>query len=352
MSTTFAADTLAPKETDATEAAAISRTVPLPVPFKNVVFSGGGMKFFAYLGVIRRLRLQNISGIGGTSAGALFAVLCALTKFDDACISNIMYNFDYAGLSQFLNADMLVTMIKTAGILHLDDVIDFFGLFLEPVFGSVEDVTMKLLWEKTGYYIRIGASDILRQVPFVFDHINTPNVRLIDALWSSMCIPYAMQPIHMKIDGQPYMFVDGGFTSNLPGHMFPSDNLLCVTLYKLHEPLNEPLAKDHPLYNGFDENEPLFEQHMSLLRAIVFTPINFSHRAIGITHQDAFVLSARYDDVPFYKFTISQTEKMNMEVRGYECADAFVMVQYMLWSLAWLVISVGRIRAGRYACDP
>ena len=44
-------------------------------PFRNLVFEGGGVKGIAYVGTMRVLEskgiLQNISRVGGTSAGAI-----------------------------------------------------------------------------------------------------------------------------------------------------------------------------------------------------------------------------------------------------------------------------------------
>ena len=51
-------------------------------PFKNLVFEGGGVKGIAYVGALRKLEERNILGnierVGGTSAGAINAVLVAL----------------------------------------------------------------------------------------------------------------------------------------------------------------------------------------------------------------------------------------------------------------------------------
>ena len=51
-------------------------------PFKNLIFEGGGVKGVAYVGALRELKkrkiLGNIKRVGGTSAGAINAVLLAL----------------------------------------------------------------------------------------------------------------------------------------------------------------------------------------------------------------------------------------------------------------------------------
>ena len=51
-------------------------------PFKNFVFEGGGVKGIAYVGALQTLQANNvmesIQRVGGTSAGAINAVLLAL----------------------------------------------------------------------------------------------------------------------------------------------------------------------------------------------------------------------------------------------------------------------------------
>ena len=51
-------------------------------PFRNLIFEGGGVKGIAYVGALQELEkhkiLKNIKRVGGTSAGAINAVLLAL----------------------------------------------------------------------------------------------------------------------------------------------------------------------------------------------------------------------------------------------------------------------------------
>jgi len=51
-------------------------------PFRNLVFEGGGVKGVAYVGALATLEekgiLEQIQRVGGTSAGAINAVLLAL----------------------------------------------------------------------------------------------------------------------------------------------------------------------------------------------------------------------------------------------------------------------------------
>ena len=66
--------------------------------FKNLVFEGGGVKGIAYVGALQELKnrgiLQKIKRVGGTSAGAINAVLlsigCSLEE-----TQQILWNLDF-----------------------------------------------------------------------------------------------------------------------------------------------------------------------------------------------------------------------------------------------------------------
>ena len=65
--------------------------------FRNLVFEGGGVKGIAYVGTMEVLEdrgiLQNIDRVGGTSAGAINAVLTALNFSNDE-VSDILGSLD------------------------------------------------------------------------------------------------------------------------------------------------------------------------------------------------------------------------------------------------------------------
>ena len=68
-------------------------------PFKNLVFEGGGVKGIAYVGAFKELKkreiLQNIARVGGTSAGAINAVLLTLDysyKQTEEILTNLDFN--------------------------------------------------------------------------------------------------------------------------------------------------------------------------------------------------------------------------------------------------------------------
>lgn len=66
--------------------------------FSNLVFEGGGVKGLAYVGAMQVLRekgiLRNIKRVGGTSVGAINAILCAL-RYSDTEQRTILKAMDF-----------------------------------------------------------------------------------------------------------------------------------------------------------------------------------------------------------------------------------------------------------------
>ena len=62
---------------------------------KNLIFEGGGVRGIAYCGVIKELekanKISTIENVGGTSAGAITALLLSL-GYNSAEIENIIYS--------------------------------------------------------------------------------------------------------------------------------------------------------------------------------------------------------------------------------------------------------------------
>ena len=77
----------------------------MPYNFRNLVFEGGGVKGIAYVGAMevlgRRGILRDISRVGGTSAGAINALLFAL-GYSNAETKKLLTGLDF---TTFLDDD-------------------------------------------------------------------------------------------------------------------------------------------------------------------------------------------------------------------------------------------------------
>jgi NTE family protein len=194
-------------------------------PFKNLVFEGGGVKGIAYVGAIKVLEekgiLPNIERVGGTSAGAINAVLVGL-GYTSAQTMNIMNKLDF---KKFMDDDF--------GVLRdVDRLLNEFGWHKGAYFRKW---ISKLIKKRTGnpdatfaevqkqkkakgfrdmYFIGANISTHFAEA---FSHEHTPRMCIADAVRISMSIPLFFAS-HRSPRGDVY--VDGGLLDNYPVKLF------------------------------------------------------------------------------------------------------------------------------------
>jgi NTE family protein len=194
-------------------------------PFKNLVFEGGGVKGIAYVGAIKVLEekgiLPNIERVGGTSAGAINAVLVGL-GYTSAQTMNIMNKLDF---KKFMDDDFGV-------IRDVDRLLNEFGWHKGAFFrkwisklikkrtGNPDATFAELQQQKKAKGFRdmyfIGAN-ISTHFAEVFSHEHTPRMCIADAVRISMSIPLFFAS-HRSPRGDVY--VDGGLLDNYPVKLF------------------------------------------------------------------------------------------------------------------------------------
>ncbi|WP_243633290.1 patatin-like phospholipase family protein [Paenibacillus xerothermodurans] len=80
-------------------------------PFRNLVFEGGGVKGIAYAGALEVLKdegiLENIRRTGGSSAGAIIALLIGLNY----SVDQIKVTLERMNLTDFMDEDIASVQI-------------------------------------------------------------------------------------------------------------------------------------------------------------------------------------------------------------------------------------------------
>lgn len=196
-------------------------------PFKNLVFEGGGVKGIAYVGAMevfeKKQILQNIVRVGGTSAGAINAVLFA-AGFSNvetlAELSKLDFNKfkdDSWGVLSDMNR-----LRDEFGWYKGDYFRDWIGNLLKKKTGSV-DITFKALQELTGKELFVYASNISTNFAEIYSPEHTPRTRVADAVRRSMSIPLFFRAIR---DDRDDVFVDGGVINNFPVKLFDREKYL------------------------------------------------------------------------------------------------------------------------------
>ena len=218
--------------------------------FKNLVFEGGGVKGIAYLGALDVLAQRNILPgivrIGGTSAGAINAILLGL-GFSLKETKKILWSLDF---HQFMDDSWGLVrdanrLINDFGWYKGDFFREWIGQLISQKTGNSESTfadieAMKENKEfKSLYFMGTNLSTSFSEI---FSAEHTPRICIADAVRISMSIPLFFAA-RRSMRGDVY--VDGGVLDNYPIKLFDRKKYLDSTNYsepEYYQRINASLA--------------------------------------------------------------------------------------------------------------
>ncbi len=220
-------------------------------PFRNLIFEGGGVKGIAYAGALEVLEakgiLPNIQRVGGTSAGAINAVLLGL-GYSNEETKAILKALDFKNFLD--NSWGLVPDIHRL----LSDYGwykgDFFRRWISELIrrktGNGESTFKDIAeqGEKKGFKeVYVIGTNLSTHFAEVFSPEHTPRMVLADAVRISMSIPlfFAAQ---RNLRGDVY--VDGGVLENYPIRLFDRKKYIADQNFEAHS--REP--EDYKKHNS------------------------------------------------------------------------------------------------------
>lgn len=226
--------------------------------FKNLVFEGGGVKGIAYVGALQVLEqkgvLGGISRVGGTSAGAITAILVGL-NYSTSEIENILKDLDF---NKFMDDSFGVVrdtsrLLNEFGWYRGDYFREWIGDIIAKKTGSSEARFVDVFAQKEEkgfrdlYFLGTNLSTRFSEV-FSFEH--TPRMCVADAVRISMSIPLFFAA---KCSPRDDIYVDGGVLDNYPVKLFDrkkfvEKNFLMPEYYKQHNNSLEKAGKDVSSY--------------------------------------------------------------------------------------------------------
>lgn len=209
--------------------------------YNTLLFSGGGFKGCAYVGVFKKLEeiiqerkiaeslpdfnkdtckipIININTVCAVSVGTIFSLIFLMgysfiemleevltKKFDTLKNIKIMNFVNKYGLD---SGDLLMKWIESLMIRKNVDI----------------NITLYDFFEKTKVDFQIIATNLNKYCYKKFNYIDTPNVKVLDAIRMSISIPFIFTT--NKFEGDYY--VDGGISENYSIRMFENnlDNVL------------------------------------------------------------------------------------------------------------------------------
>lgn len=196
-------------------------------PFKNLVFEGGGVKGIAYVGALHELEkrdiMKNVRRVGGTSAGAINAVLVALDYSLDET-QEILSQLDF---NNFMDDSWGVVrdaqrLIHEFGWYKGDFFRSWIGNLIRQKAGN-EHATFNDLKNRGFRDLFLVGTNLSTRFAEVFSTEHTPRMRIADAVRISMSIPLFFTAVrNIRHD----VYVDGGVFENYPIKLFDREKYI------------------------------------------------------------------------------------------------------------------------------
>jgi predicted acylesterase/phospholipase RssA len=193
---------------------------------KNIIFTGGGLKGWAYIGTLRALDeyidFKQIEQVIGVSVGSLFGLCYILGIPWDFLLEYIMD----LNIKEYLdiNLDTLLTNQSfLEGIKFTEILKKIISTKIPP------DITFKELGYYTNVLFTVNALNVTEQKLEYFNSKLTPDIKVIDAIRASCNLPFFFPPY--KIGN--CFYYDGGICNNCPIDLV--DELFTIAFDISHE---------------------------------------------------------------------------------------------------------------------
>jgi predicted acylesterase/phospholipase RssA len=176
---------------------------------KNVVFTGGGLRGWAYIGTIRALneskKFNKIEQVAGVSIGSLFGLMYLL-KVPWETLLDYAMNLDYNDVIDMDLDNLLINQSLMSGIKFMDHIKEFIALKIDPEITFIElKKHSKVLFTTLALNVNDSKVDY-------FNYQLTPDIKVADAIRASCSLP-GILPSY-SINGKNYF--DGGICNNTP----------------------------------------------------------------------------------------------------------------------------------------
>lgn len=203
----------------------------MTVQFRNLCFEGGGVKGIAYVGAMQILEqrghLKEIKRVGGTSAGAINALLFAL-GYTNQEQKDILASVDFQNFmdNSFLITSDIERLIDEYGWNKGDFFLTWIGDLVEKKLGN-RKATFKDLKNSGRPELHVVGTNLSTGYLEVFSIERHENMALIDAVRISMSIPLFFAAV--KYGPPKNIYVDGGVILNYPVKLFDREKYIDMT---------------------------------------------------------------------------------------------------------------------------
>lgn len=189
--------------------------------YENIVLSGGSIKGYSYLGIMKCLEeyniINNLKNIIGTSIGSIFgAIICMGISYDE-----IIY---------IINRNIEINDISFDNLMENNGFckgLDFEKMIEEVITIKYDaNITLKELYDKTRKNLYISATNLNKHCLEYLSHHNHPDLELRKALRMAITIPFVFETRKYKNT----IYVDGALMKNISYNDVDPKKTLCLLL--------------------------------------------------------------------------------------------------------------------------
>jgi NTE family protein len=269
---------------------------------RNLVFEGGGIKGIAYGGALEALAkrgmLDSVQRVGGTSVGAITAVLLAVGYSPQEIIETV----NRLSIKQFNDGRGFFVggsrrLVKNFGWYRGERFSQWIEACLKSKTG-LPNLTFAQLHARAGAGgfrdLYVTGTNLTQQRTEIFSHETYPQMRIVDAVRISMSIPFYFRAVFLDSTAQVVqrmrpgqrvnVFADGGIAANFPLFLFDSTKYISANtnpnrFYDNPETLGFRLVRSEQL-NSPDEPAPYridsFGSYVGAFYNMVISGLNLS----------------------------------------------------------------------------
>ncbi len=272
------------------------------------IMAGGGVRGTAYVGVIKALEEMGIkmSGIAGTSAGAVIASLVAV-GYTYSEIKDLLYSVNYQSFK-----DLYIPLGKDFGFFKGDGVYYWLKDKIEKkIYGeSKNENSPPVTFKDLDKELVIVATDISYGEFKEYNKYKTPDVEVAHAVRSSISLPGFFKPVWEN----ERCLIDGDVINNFPIWKTESE-IIANTNLKVLEFRLESSEKPREINNIFDYLNALVDTNYN-------TATDLLQREFGENDQFEII---RIDTgrVKVIDFGVSDNEKQKLIEDGYNSVKRY-----------------------------
>jgi NTE family protein len=179
---------------------------------KNIIFSGGGLKGWAYIGTMRALeeyvKLNDIKTVSGTSIGSVFGLFYVIgIKWE--FLLDFFMNLDFKSMIDIDIDNILINQSVMKGNKYKKAIQEIMSTKIDP------NLTFMDLHKYSKILYSVTSLNISNCKVEYFNYLTTPDVKVIDAILASSSLPFLFPAYKIK----DKYYYDGGICNNCPTNL-------------------------------------------------------------------------------------------------------------------------------------